>query len=120
MRAMVVWLIVLLLAVTIFALSNTGTVDVRFWQWTIYSGPLAMAVIGAGVLGALFMLLPALARHSHLSGRVRDLERQMKARGTIQSPASPPARRDPEQAGDDPPGPPRPPFGRIDDTRRLP
>ncbi len=119
MRGMIWWLFALLLAVTIFALSNTSPVTVMFWQWPIYTGSLALAIVGAGVIGALATLLPALLRQSHLGGRIRELER---------------ARREHEGASQQPPlsgsgtgfpsGPSSAgridPTGRIEDTHRYP
>src|SRR5579884_102263 len=105
MRAAAVWLIVLLLAVTIFALSNTASVTVMFWQWPIYTGSLGLAIVAAGVIGSVLTLLPALVRQYHLGSRIRDLERKMRAHAA--GSAAPPP----------PPGPPPP--DRVEDTRRL-
>jgi uncharacterized integral membrane protein len=114
MRATVVWLVLILLAATIFALSNTNPVTVAFWQWPIYTGPLALVIVGAGVLGALLTLLPSLARQSHLGWRIRDLERRLQVHETD---------RMPTPAGSPPP-PSRPsvleqPTTRVEDTRRF-
>ncbi len=119
MRGMIWWLLVLLLAVTIFALSNTAQVTVMFWQWPIYTGSLALAVVGAGLIGALATLLPALLRQSHLGGRIRELER---ARRGQEETASSPAASGPGTGY--PPSSSSTgttePTGRIDDTRRFP
>ena len=47
------WLLLWLVVVTVFALSNLTIETIRFWQWPVYTGPLGMIVVGAGVLGAL-------------------------------------------------------------------
>ncbi len=121
MRATLVWLLLLLLAVTIFALSNTAPnaapVIVKFLQWPVYTGSLALAIVGAGVLGALLTLLPALVRQSHLGGRIRELEREIRT----QEPAPRPGPTGP--GGGYAPGPPSSgpaPSGRVEDTRRFP
>ncbi len=119
MRATLVWLLLLLLAVTIFALSNTAPVTVNFWQWPIYTGSLALAIVGAGVLGALLTLLPALVRQSHLGGRIRELEREIRTQEPVARPG--PGLAGP--SGGYPSGPPSSgpmPSGRVEDTRRFP
>jgi uncharacterized integral membrane protein len=101
------WLLVLLVAVTIFAISNTTPVTVMFWQWPIYAGPLALVIVGAAVIGALGALLPAIIRNGRLRGQIRDLERE---------------RRTSEASSERPSGFPSTssPAGRAEDTRRLP
>jgi uncharacterized integral membrane protein len=98
--------VVVLLAATVFAISNTDTVRVMFWQWPIYTGPLALAIVGAGVLGALLAYFPSLARHAHLHRRIRDLERRVAAHGAPEPEPAPPV------------APDTPPEG-IDETRPL-
>ena len=89
MRGAAVLLILLCLAAMVFALSNTTTVTVMFWQWPIYTGSLALAIVGAGILGALLTFLPSMARHAHLLGRLRDLERRLAAHQSAAAPAAP-------------------------------
>ncbi len=79
MRAMFLWLLVLLVAVTIFALSNNTPVTVKFAQWQLYDGSLALAIIGAGVLGALATFLSSVPQRTRLGGRIRDLEQRLRA-----------------------------------------
>jgi len=105
-------LILLLLVVTIFALSNAGPVTVMFWQWPIYTGSLAFAIVGAGILGAVLVFLPSLIRQSHLGGRIRELERQQRPEEPAGRPMPPGSRTG------YPPSPP--PSGGVDDTRRFP
>jgi uncharacterized integral membrane protein len=78
-RGAILAAVFVLLLATVFAISNTETVRVMFWQWPIYTGPVALAVVGAGVIGALLAYLPSLARHARLRRRVRDLERRLAA-----------------------------------------
>jgi uncharacterized integral membrane protein len=106
MRGIVVWLILLLIAVTIFAISNTVLVTVTFLQWTLYTGPLALAIVGAGVLGALLTFVSSLGRHGHLSSRIRELERRLREHD---------ARPDEGAAG----APPRTALDEREGTRRI-
>jgi uncharacterized integral membrane protein len=78
-RSAAILLVVAFLAATVFALSNTTAVTVMFWQWPIYSGSLALALVGAGILGALLTYLPSVAGHGRLRGRIRELERRVAA-----------------------------------------
>jgi uncharacterized integral membrane protein len=102
------WL-VLLLAVTAFALSNQAPVTVSFWQWRIYNGPLAIVIIGAAVIGALLTYISSVSHHLRQSQQIRSL--QDSARAQEARPAAP-AQTSPGQA---PPTPSRP----VEDTRRL-
>jgi putative membrane protein len=72
--------LVLLVVVMLFALANPGTVVVRFLVWQ-YQTTVALAVIGAAVLGGLLVFVSnALgqrgqrARLRQLQARVRELE----------------------------------------------
>jgi uncharacterized integral membrane protein len=103
LRGSLVALVVVFLATTVFALSNTAVVTVMFWQWPVYTGSLALAIVGAGVLGALLAFLPSLARHAHLRGRVHDLERRLAAHQPPPAPVAPDT-----------------PASTIEQTRRLP
>ena len=110
MRGGIVLLVVIFLAATVFAISNTEPVQVMFWQWPIYTGSLALAIVGAGVLGALLTFAPSMVRHAHLRGRLRDLERRLAAHNAA-GPTAP----------DRPPGTPADPPAQADigQTRRL-
>lgn len=105
MRGTVLWLLLLLLAVTIFALSNTTPITVMFWQWPIYTGSLALAIVGAGVLGALLVFLPSLIRQGHLGSRIRELERALQPHEEAPGPTAPPDSSS---------------SGPVEDTRRFP
>ena len=105
------WL-VLLLAVTAFALSNQAPVTVSFWQWRIYTGPLAITIIGAAVIGALLTYISSVSHHLRQSQQIRSL--QDSARAQEARPAAP-AGPTPTSPGQVPPTPSRP----VEDTRRL-
>ncbi len=76
MDIVVWWVLLLLLAITVFALGNPAPIALVFWQWSIYSGSLTVAIIGAVAIGGLLTLLPALLRQPRLARRIRDLERE--------------------------------------------
>jgi uncharacterized integral membrane protein len=84
-RGAILTVVFVLVLATVFAISNTENVRVMFWQWPIYTGPIALAVVGAGVLGALLAYVPSLARHARLNRRVRDLERRLAAHQAAES-----------------------------------
>jgi len=85
----VLWLLLLLIAVTVFALSNPTIVTVNFWQWPVYTGPLALVVIGAGVCGALLTYLGSLAHHMRQAQQIRSLRKSIQARETPMASPSP-------------------------------
>ena len=68
------WLLVLLIAVTVFALSNTMIVSVGFWQWELFRGQLGLAIIGAGVIGALLTYAGSLGHHVRQARQIRRLQ----------------------------------------------
>jgi uncharacterized integral membrane protein len=106
MRGAPIWMLVILIAVTIFALSNNATVTVKFAQWQLYNGSLALAIVGAGVVGALVTFLSWLPHRSRLGSRIRDLEQRVRA--TEGAPRPQPS----GTSGGSAPG--------ADDTRRFP
>jgi len=112
-RGSVVVLVLVFLAATVFSVSNTAVVTVMFWQWPVFTGSLALAIVGAGVLGALLAFLPSVVRHGHLRRRLRELERRLAAHETARAPAAP----DTPPSGT-PPGAHTPPSD-IGQTRRL-
>jgi uncharacterized integral membrane protein len=73
------WLLFLLIVVMLFTLSNQGVVTVSFWQWPIYSGPLALVVVGAGIVGALVTYLSSLPHHVRQGRRIRGLEDRLRS-----------------------------------------
>jgi uncharacterized integral membrane protein len=84
MSAFTLFGLVLLVLVMLFALANPGTVLVRFLVWQ-YQTTVALAVIGAAVLGGLLVFVSnALgqrgqrARLRQLQARVRELEARVQ------------------------------------------
>jgi uncharacterized integral membrane protein len=89
-RGTLFWLLLWLVAVTVFAWSNQATiVTVRFWQWPVAEGPLGMVVIGAGVLGALLTYVSSLAHHVRQAQHIRSLEESIRAHETRPVPPLP-------------------------------
>ena len=82
------WLLFLLIVVMLFTLSNQGVVTVSFWQWPIYSGPLALVVVGAAIVGALVTYLSSLPHHVRQGRRIRGLEERLRAHEDQRTPLS--------------------------------
>jgi uncharacterized integral membrane protein len=104
------WLLLWLVVVTVFALSNLTTETIRFWQWPVYTGPLGMIVVGAGVLGAVLTYVGSLQHHVRQARQIRTLQ------GTIHEHE---AKQTPSALGG---GPSVTPMrsGPTEETRRLP
>ena len=79
MGGALVGMLILLLVVTVFALSNLGTVTINFMQVAIITGPLGNIVVGAGVLGALLTYLASLIHHVRQIRHIRSLEERLRA-----------------------------------------
>ncbi|HLW59008.1 MAG TPA: LapA family protein [bacterium] len=103
------FLVILLVVVTVFALSNLSTVTVNFWQVTVYSGPLALVIVGAGVIGALLTYLGSLGHHFRLARQIRTLEGRVRAHEPL----------DPHPSASSLVTAP-PPSNPLEETRRLP
>ena len=79
--------VLLLAAATIFALQNPAAVTLKFVRWSLTT-TLALAVIGAAVLGGLAVYVASLfsqgalrARLRAAEARLREWEREGAARG---------------------------------------
>jgi len=79
MSGALVGMLLLLLVVTVFALSNLSTVTITFLQVTLFSAPLALIVVGAGVLGSLLTYLASLIHHVRQIRHIRSLEERLRA-----------------------------------------
>ncbi len=82
------WLLLWLVVITVFALSNLTTETVKFWQWPVYTGPLGMIIVGAGVLGALLTYVGSLAHHAHQARQIRALHESVRTHEARQAPPS--------------------------------
>jgi uncharacterized integral membrane protein len=110
MRGTLFWLLVWLVAVTVFAWSNQTIVTVRFWQWPLAEGPLGMIVVAAGVLGVLLTYASSFAHHFRQARYIRTLEASVRAQATSPAPASPAGGPAPRPVSSDP----------AEETRKLP
>jgi len=88
MRFLLIVALLLLAAVTIFALNNPAPVSVRFlrWQWAT---TLALAMIAAALAGAVVVYVASLAAQQGLKARLRTAESRL-ADQERQRPAPPP------------------------------
>ena len=77
MTGFTLFALVLLVAVTVFALSNPGVVLLRFLVWELQVS-LALAVIGGAVLGGLLVFISSVAGQAHLRARLRDLQARLR------------------------------------------
>jgi len=77
MSAFSVFALVLLVGVTIFALSNPTIVPLRFVMWQTQV-PLSLAVMGGAVLGGLLVFVSGLIGQQRLRARVRDLQARLR------------------------------------------
>ncbi len=74
---MVVFGLILLLAVTVFAVQNQTPVEIRFLGWH-YETQLGLAMIAAAVVGALIIYISALLKHRELRGQIRGVEARLR------------------------------------------
>jgi len=72
-----VFALVLLVGVTIFALSNPTIVALRFLTWQTQVS-LSLAVMGGAVLGGLLVFASGLIGQQRLRARVRDLQTRLR------------------------------------------
>ncbi len=90
MSAFTVFALLLLVAVTLFALANPMPVPIRFLAWRAET-TLALAVIGAAVIGGLLVFISSVVGQQHLRARLREAQahlRDLEAR--VQEPVSQP------------------------------
>lgn len=76
-----VWLVVVFVAATVFALSNSAAVPIMFWRWTIYTGPLSLALVASGLIGALLTFAASLMLQAGLRERLRELDEKVREQG---------------------------------------
>ncbi len=82
MSGFTVFALILFAAVTLFALANPVPVTVRFLIWTVEMS-LALAVIGAAVVGGLLVFISSVVGQQHLRARIRGVQarvRELEAR----------------------------------------
>lgn len=77
MSAFAVFALILLAAVTVFGLSNPDPVTVRFLAWHLQTS-LALAVVGAAIVGGLLVLISSTIGQQHLRARLRELQTRLR------------------------------------------
>ncbi len=77
MRGLIFLGLLLLVAAAIFALQNPSSVTLRFVVWSLPT-TLAVAVIGAAVLGGLIVYVASLFSQGALRGRLRAAEARLR------------------------------------------
>jgi uncharacterized integral membrane protein len=69
--------LLLLVAVTLFALANPTPVTVRFLVWQVET-TLALAVIGAAVAGGVLVFVSSVIGQQHLRARLREAQARVR------------------------------------------
>ncbi len=87
----VIYLLMALLgsAATVFALQNSGTVDISFLHWSVKGMPVALVILLSLLLGIVFASLSGVMKILRLKYRVRQLETQVAQLIAAQTPPSP-------------------------------
>jgi len=87
----VIYLLMALLgsAATVFALQNSGTVDISFLHWSVKGMPVALVILLSLLLGVVFASLSGVMKILRLKYRVRQLETQVAQLIAAQTPPSP-------------------------------
>ena len=73
-------------AATIFALQNSGTVDISFLAWSVTGMPVALVILLSLLLGVVFASLSGVVKILKLRYRVRQLETQVAQLIAAQTP----------------------------------
>ena len=74
MQLTLVIAVIFALIVAIFAVQNSGSVDLRFLQWEIQDVSLVLVILGSVALGALLIFLLGLVKQIKMVRKVRELE----------------------------------------------
>jgi len=80
---------------TIFALQNSGTVDISFLSWSVKGMPVALVILLSLLLGVVFASLSGVMKILKLKYRIRQLETQVSQLIAAQTPP-PPSPRAPQ------------------------
>lgn len=108
-------LVLVFIAATMFAVSNSVEVTVVFLRWPIFTGPLSVALVGSGLIGALLTFAASLVLQAGLRERIHELDQKVREQG--EKLTSLPSWARPRTSPGAPPGSsPRPP----EDTRQFP
>jgi uncharacterized integral membrane protein len=84
----IIYLLMALLgsAATIFALQNSGTVDISFLAWSMTGMPVALVILLSVLLGVVFASLSGVMKILKLKYRIRQLETQVAQLIAAQTP----------------------------------
>lgn len=76
----IVYLLIVLmaLAITVFALQNAEQVTIRFLAWQIERAPLAAVILISGAVGAIFASLVGFVQRWKLRSKLRQLETRVR------------------------------------------
>jgi uncharacterized integral membrane protein len=77
MSAFALFALVLLVLVTVFALSNPVTVSLYFLSWQ-FETTLALAVIGAAVVGGALVFVSSVLGQQQLRARLRESQARLR------------------------------------------
>jgi len=77
MSIFAVFALILFAAVTVFSLSNPDLVTVRFLAWHLQTS-LALAVVGAGIVGGLLVLISSTVGQQQMRARLRELQTRLR------------------------------------------
>jgi uncharacterized integral membrane protein len=93
----IVYLLMALLGsmATIFALQNSGTVDISFLHWSVKGMPVALVILLSLLLGIVIASLSGVMKILKLKYRIRQLEAQVSQLIAAQTPP-PPSPRAPQ------------------------
>jgi uncharacterized integral membrane protein len=90
----IVYLLMALLGsmATIFALQNSGTVDISFLHWSVKGMPVALVILLSLLLGIVIASLSGVMKILKLRYRIRQLEAQVSQLIAAQTPPPPSSR----------------------------
>ncbi|MDR7520904.1 MAG: LapA family protein [Armatimonadota bacterium] len=78
MTPFALFVLLLLAAATAFALGNPGAVTLRFLVWQ-FETTVALAVLGAAVIGGLLVFVSSALGQRHLRARLRETQARLRA-----------------------------------------
>ena len=85
-----VFVAVLASALTVFALQNSASTQIRFLFWTVEAASLALVILLSAAVGIVLVGLPLWLDRWRLRGQVRSLETRLAAAETARRPTPEP------------------------------
>ena len=70
-------MLIFCLALAIFAVQNTATVQIHFLLWKSQMFPLSILVIASATIGALLAFLLSIPTHTHRRRKLKEREREL-------------------------------------------